>query len=163
MSSNSVTDDRRRGDDRHGEVKARHRRLSEHAGGRLAVLILERRLYVLNGKAEVGEFVGLHEYLHRVVSAADVAYAAHAGHAAQQVEHVEGGVVTEVYLVILRVGRHQGDCHQLVGCFLFHADAVLHHLGGQARLCFLHAVLYVDSRQFGVDVHVECHQSRESA
>ena len=106
--------------------------MTEHTCSRFAVLILEGALYVLHCEAKVGELVGLHVDLHGVVAASDVADAAYTWHAAQKVEYVEGGVVTQIYLIVFGVVRHQSYGHELVGCLFFHADTVLHHFGGQS-------------------------------
>ena len=42
--------------------------------------------------------------MHGVVTATDVGNSPHAGNTLQHVEHVDGGEVTEVYLVKTRVG-----------------------------------------------------------
>ncbi len=119
-------------DDGHRYVDVGNRRLSEHACRRFAVLVEQRAAYVADGETEFGEFVGHHVYLHRVVAATHVADGAYAGHATQQVEDVEGDIVTQVHLIEFGVERQHRDGHELVGCFLLHGNAVLHHFGRQA-------------------------------
>ena len=99
----------RRDGDRH--VDAVHGGLPQHAGGRLAVLVFERRLQILDRQPKVGQFVGHDPYLHGVITAADVRNAAHAGHAAQHVQHVERRIVRKVDFIELGVGRKQGYGH----------------------------------------------------
>ena len=151
-----------RGDGR-GHVHVLDRLLAEHARRRLAVLVPDRALEVADREAEARELVGLQPDLHRVVAAADALYAAHSGHAAYHVHHVERGVVAEVDLVELGVGRLEGDGEQAVGGLLLDGDTVLDHLGGQSGLGLLDPVLNLDGRQVGVGRAVEGHGGGEGA
>ena len=151
------------GGDRDRDVEVRDGLLAQYARRRFAVLVLEGLLQVLHRQPEVGQPVGLHPYLHGVVAAADVRDAADALHAAQHVQHVERGVVREVYFVELGVVRQQRDGHQPARSLLFDRDAVLDDFGREARLGLLHAVLNLDGRQVGVRVDVEGHGGGETS
>ena len=134
----------------YGEVEPGDGLLSQHACGRLAVLVFQGFLHVLHGEPEAGQAGRVDPYLHGVVAAAYVGHAPHSGYSAQQVEHVERGEVAKVDFVELGVVRGEADRHELAGGLLLYLDAVLHDFGRQARLGQLYAVLYLDGREVGV-------------
>ena len=148
--------------DRHSAVYAIDRRLAEDTGGRLAVLVLEGVLQVLDREAHVGEFVGFDPYLHRIVASADVADATHAGDSPQQVEDIERGVVAQIDLVKFRIVGENSNGHELSGGLFLDGYTVLDDFGGKTALGLLDAVLDVDRGQFGVSRDVESHQGREA-
>ena len=150
---------RRDGD---GDVQSRHRLLSQYACRRLAVLVLQGVLHVLHGQAEVGQAGGVYPNLHGIVAAADVGHTTHAGNTTQEVEHIDGGKVTQIDFVELGVIRGQTEGHQLTGGLLLDFDTVLHHLGRQTRLCQFDAVLNFHSGQVGVGGDIERHCSRKA-
>ena len=83
------------------EVESLYGLLAQYAGRRLAVLILQRGLQILDRQPQVGQLVGLHPDLHGVVAAAHVRHAPHSRYSPQQVDHVECGKVAEIYFVKL--------------------------------------------------------------
>ena len=146
-----------------GEVQSADGLLTQHAGGRLTVLVLQRILHVLHGESVVGQTGGIHPNLHGIVTAADVGHTAHAGDAAQEVEHIQRSEVTEVNFIKLGIVGGQTDGHQLAGGLLLDFDAILHYLGGQARLGQLHTVLDFHCGEVGVGRDVEGDGSRETS
>ncbi len=147
----------------HGHIDIGHWRLSECSGGRLAVLILQGILHILDRQAEIGELIGLDPYLHCIVAASDTAHTAYTWNTAYRVYDIKGGIVAQIHLVELRIIAHDGDCHQTACRLLRHRDAVLHHLGRKPRLGLLDTVLYIHGRKLGIDIYVKRHQSRKTA
>ncbi len=101
--------------DRDGHIHIRDRLLPEHSGRRLAVLVLQGVLKVLDRYSETGHLVRLHPDLHRIIAASHVRNYSHTGDTPQAVLNIQGGVVAEIDLVEFRVIRHHSDRHQLAG------------------------------------------------
>ena len=96
---------------RNGDVEALHRLLSQYAGSRLTVLVLQCVLQVLHGQTEVRQLVRHSPNLHGIVTASDIGHTAHTGNTTQEVEHVDGSKITQIDFIELRVTGSQADGH----------------------------------------------------
>ena len=142
--------------DRNGHIHIRDRLLSENSGSRLAVLILQGVLKILDRYSEAGHLVRLHPDLHRIIAASHVRNYSHTGDTPQAVLNIQGGVVAEINFIKFRVIRHHRDCHQLAGGLLFHRNAILYDFCRESGLRQLHPVLNLNRGQIRICGDVEC-------
>ena len=130
------------------EVRARGRgRLAQGSSRRLYVLILNGRLNIGGRQPQFGEFVRASPDAHGIVALADDGRASHTRHAAQLVHYIDGGVVTQVNLVVAIARRVDAHHRHHVGRLLLDGHPVSRHFRRQIALGGLYAVLHVHRSQ----------------
>ena len=140
----------------------RTRRLVEFAGGELHVLRLQGLFHVGGRQAIGGELLRLEPDAHGIFGAEQDGLA-HAGHAANRVEHVgrrEAAEVNEVEVAVLGIN---GDEHKIVALRLRHRHPDPPHVFRESRLDALVTVLGFHRGDVDVGARIEGERQRARA
>ncbi len=117
--------------------------LANGAGGNLDVLFADGVDHVAGGQVPGGNLVRVEPDPHRVITRAEELDVARARDAGQGVLDLEGGVVSQIDLVVAAIGGEQMNHHGQVGRLLGGRDAQLSDFFGQLGQRLRDAVLHL--------------------
>ena len=138
-------------------------RAADLTGGRLHVLLSDRRRYIGGRHAQRIHARRIHPDAHAVVEPAERRRFAYAVHPRQGVADIDGGVVAEEDGVARAVRGIKVHAEQDVGCSLPARDAELRHLRRHPRGGEGDPVLYVHGGEVGVRSDREAYGERVAA